>query len=195
MVKPLSLQITESADTLRQAMTQASDAVGRSKLQILWWLKSEQAQTLQQVITWSGYHRSTVSRWMKRYREGGIEALLEVQPRPGRPRAISGEIYEQLQRELKDPEGFDSYGEVQQWLSVVHGVEIPYKTVHKTVRYHLKAKLKVPRPVSEHQKAGAVNAFKQTSASNSSVSSVSDESDSPSVVSATGLVMRVALDC
>ena len=77
--------------------------------------------------------------------QGGLEHLLAQPYRPGRPPAIDGEILAALKRELEDPEGFQSYGEIQHWLAVVHGQQIPYKTVHQTVRYRLiKAKLKVP---------------------------------------------------
>jgi hypothetical protein len=72
-------------------------------------------------------------------------------------------VRQQLQRELEDPQGFESYKEVHQWLQAVHGVDIPYKTVHKTVRYRLKAKLKRPRPVSDQQVPNAVEAFQKPS--------------------------------
>ena len=160
-----TLHIAESAEDLKARLDQQSSAIQRSKLQILWWLKTQQATTVKQAVRWSGYHPSTVSRWLKRYREEGLDALLAVKPRSGRPRAITGEVLENLKRELEDPEGFDSYGEVQRWLSLFHGQEVPYKTVHKTVRYYLKSKLKVPRPVADKQEAGAVEAFKQTSPS------------------------------
>jgi transposase len=52
----------------------------------------------------SGYHRTTVSRWLSAYRQGGLEALLAVQPKPGRPPKIQGEIRERLERELEDPD-------------------------------------------------------------------------------------------
>ena len=45
------------------------------------------------------------------------------------------------------PEGFNSYTEIQTWLKAVEGIEASYKVVHDTVRYRMKAKLKVPRPV------------------------------------------------
>ncbi len=54
--------------------------------------------------------------------------------------------------ELKDPEGFISYGEVQQWLKVMWDVEMSYTGVHKMVRYRPKLKLKVPRPCHIKQK-------------------------------------------
>ena len=158
-----ALLIAESVEELKARMDQQTKAVQRSKLQVLWWLNTGEATTVKQVVQWSGYHRSSVSRWLKQYREGGLDALLAQKPRPGRPRAITGPVLEHLKRELEDPEGFESYGEVQRWLSLLQGQEVPYKTVHKTVRYYLKAKLKVPRPVSEKQEPGAVKAFKETS--------------------------------
>ncbi|MGV2827740.1 hypothetical protein [Myxosarcina sp. GI1(2024)] len=51
--------------------------------------------------------------------------------------------------------------EIQQWLWSVHDVEASYWTVHKTVRYQLKSKLKVPRPINLKQEPGAVENFKK----------------------------------
>jgi len=158
----LKLDIQESVEELKALLNRQSHAVERSKLQILWWLKQEQVRQVNELAQLSGYHRITVSRWLSRYRQGGLEALLARQPKPGRPRAIDGAVRQQLARELEDPEGFASYGEVQQWLAAIHGQVVPYKTVHKTVRYGLKGKLKRPRPVSEKQQVGAVEAFEET---------------------------------
>ena len=44
--------------------------------------------------------------------------------------------------------------------------------VHKTVRYHLKAKLKQPRPRSEKQLPGAVESFKKTPETSCSLTGV-----------------------
>lgn len=158
----LKLDIQESAAELKALLSRQSNAVERSKLQILWWLKQGQVSHVNELAQLSGYHRITVSRWLSRYRQGGLEALLERKPKPGRPRAIDGEVREQLRQELDDPEGFASYGEVQQWLAAVYERVVPYKTVHKTVRYGLKAKLKRPRPVSHKQQVGVVTTFEET---------------------------------
>ncbi len=87
--------------------------------------------------------------------------LLEIGKSPGRTPLIPEEVKERLQEELKDPEGFDSYKEIQQWLRSAHDVEVSYHTVHKTVRYKLKSKLKVPRPVNIKQEKEAVENFKK----------------------------------
>jgi len=47
---------------------------------------------------------------------------------------------------LARPEGFASYRAVQAWIAQELGVSMSYWAVHKLVRYHLGAKLKVPRP-------------------------------------------------
>lgn len=77
-----ALLIAESIEELKARMDQQTKAVQRSKLQVLWWLKTGKATTVKQVVQWSGYHRSTVSRWLKQYRDGGLDALLHEKPRP-----------------------------------------------------------------------------------------------------------------
>ena len=73
------------------------------------------------------------------------------------------QIVEKLEKELSEPEGFSSYKEVHQWLTSCCSVPVAYRTVHQWTRYRLQGKLKVPRPVSEKQKAGAVEEFKKNS--------------------------------
>ena len=51
-----------------------------------------------------------------------------------------------LQVSSREPNGFRSYGEVQDWLQEKYGVKAAYQTVHKTVKYKLGGKLKTPRP-------------------------------------------------
>lgn len=43
-------------------------------------------------------------------------------------------------------EGFEGYTEAHRWLREEHGVEVPYATVHRVLRYGLRAKLKRARP-------------------------------------------------
>ncbi|MBW4654593.1 MAG: helix-turn-helix domain-containing protein [Kaiparowitsia implicata GSE-PSE-MK54-09C] len=37
-------------------------------MQVLWWLKTGQATSVEQLAEISGYHRTTVSRWLSQYR-------------------------------------------------------------------------------------------------------------------------------
>jgi len=70
-----------------------------------------------------------------------------------------------LQQRLSSPEGFASYGAIVEWLDQECGLTLKYDTVNRFVRQKLKAKLKVPRPVSANQSPAVVANFQQTSVS------------------------------
>ena len=102
-----------------------------------------------------------MQRWLRCYRAGGLNGLLEQYKSTGRPKIIPSEVRERLKLELAQPEAFESYGEVKTWLKASEGIEASYKVVHDTVRYQLKAKLKVPRPQSAKQSPQAKENFKK----------------------------------
>jgi hypothetical protein len=76
---------------------------------------------------------------------------------------MNAQIVEKLEQELSESEGFSSYKEVHQWLTSCCSVPVAYWTVHQWTKYRLQGKLKVPRPVIDKQKAGAVEEFKKNS--------------------------------
>jgi DNA-binding transcriptional ArsR family regulator len=71
----LKIEIQESAAELKALMERQQKASQRRKVQVLWWLKTGQSQTVNQLAEMGGQHRTTVSRWLSRYRQGGLEAL------------------------------------------------------------------------------------------------------------------------
>ena len=105
---------------------------------------------------------SSIYRWFCTYHAEGINGLLEIKTSPGRPCSLPSDVLQQLRQRLSKPEGFHSYGEVQQWLKDTYQLELPYKTLHGIVRYQLKAKLKVPPPQSHDGDIAAQEAFKKT---------------------------------
>lgn len=161
MARPLKLEVRESAEYLLKSLRHAKSATQAERLRVLWWYKSGQVIEHKEFSQRLGRSPSTITRWLKRYREGGLAKLLEERTAPGQPRRIEGELLEQLKARLDSPEGFASYGEVQQWLEAQSGETIPYKTVHKTVRYRLGAKLKAPRPQNIKQNPEAVETYKK----------------------------------
>ena len=81
---------------------------------------------------------------MRKYKDGGSRGLLEIKQAPGKEPIVSGENLERLKKRLEEPQGFQSYNQIQQWLESELGLNIAYKTVYQLVRYSLGAKLKVP---------------------------------------------------
>ena len=82
-----------------------------------------------------GCAESTIYRWFKTYQNQSLKGLLAVKTSPGRPRKISGQAYQNLQKQLATRTGFGNYGEIQSWLAQQHQLEAAYSTVHGTVKY------------------------------------------------------------
>lgn len=163
MARSLKLEVKESADALLKSLRHTQSATQAERLRVLWWYKSGQVSEHKEFSRRLGRSPSTITRWLKLYREGGLARLLEERTAPGKACRIEGELLEQLKARLDSPEGFGSYGGVQDWLEAQSGERIPYKTVHKTVRYRLGAKLKRPRPQNVKQHPQAIETYKKTS--------------------------------
>jgi transposase len=161
MARPLKLEVHESADYLLKSLRQARSAAQAERLRLLWWYKTGQVTEHKGFSDRLGRSPSTITRWLKLYRDEGLAGLLEERTAPGKPPRIDGDLLERLKARLDSPEGFASYGAVQQWLEAQSGETIPYKTVHKTVRYRLGAKLKAPRPQNINQDPEAVETYKK----------------------------------
>ncbi len=154
------IQIVESVETLKDLMNKQRTSVNYAKVQALYLLKVRAVETVQHLSVVLGKGEATIHRWLRLYREGGIESLLAERKKTGRPKKISVEMAAHLQQELKDPQGFSSYQEVRIWLWAMQGIKLAYTTLHRFVRYELKAKLKVARPKSIRQQPAAVETFK-----------------------------------
>jgi len=155
------LDITETATDLKHLLGAQKTATDKERIQLLYLLKTEQAQTVQAAAALLGRHRVTVQKWLSRYRSGGLEALLEHKPHPGRQPSIPEWAQTALNKRLHQSEGFNSYGEIVGWLESHLGIRAPYKTVHQLVHYRLKASPKVARPQSVANTEERVEAYKK----------------------------------
>uniref|UniRef100_A0A832H873 Helix-turn-helix domain-containing protein n=1 Tax=Oscillatoriales cyanobacterium SpSt-402 TaxID=2282168 RepID=A0A832H873_9CYAN len=163
MVGITSVAVKESLDELTSQLRQAKTLKEKERMQVLYWLKQENAPSISAIAKAVGKHRNTVQTWLTKYRDGGIEAMLEVKQAPGGVRVIPAWAEAALAKRLQDPhQGFSSYGEVQQWLAEALGVDAKYHTVYQMTRYRLKAKLKVARPQNSKQDREQREAFKKT---------------------------------
>ena len=155
------VEVHESIEELRHRLAHARSATTKERLQMLYWLKTQAITTRQELSLRLGRNESTVYRWLQRYQQGGINGLLEVKTPPGKPSLISAEVTNQLKERLSQPQGFNSYGQIQQWLAQECQTVLADKTVHKIVRYKLQAKLKVARPRSAKANVEVQAAFKK----------------------------------
>jgi transposase len=137
--------IHETPEELKALLTAEGDAQKYQRLQALYLLQTQQARTRRQVAHLLGVHRETVGRWLAAYATGGLPQMLTMARAPGKVPLLSPAMQQALRDCLSPPPGFASDTAIWQWLQHEYGLSIAYKTVHKFVRYTLRAKLKVPR--------------------------------------------------
>ncbi|XHX78476.1 MAG: transposase [Stenomitos frigidus ULC029] len=163
MVGLTSVAVRESLDDLAEQLRQAETSTAKERLQVLYWLKQQNAPSISAIAQAVGRHRNTLQTWLAMYREGGIEAMLVLKQSPGGVRVIPQWAEAALAKRLEDPHhGFSSYGAVQQWMAESLGIEAEYHAVYQMTRYRLKAKLKVARPQNTKQDQQRRAAFKKT---------------------------------
>jgi transposase len=149
--RPFKVEITENLEQLEKSLKQARSASQSERLQMLVWLKRGEVSSREALATRAGRNCATITRWLKQYKTGGLAGLLVVKKAPGAVPKLHGAVLERLKARLAEPEGFSSYGAIAQWLEQTCQVSIKPDTLYQTVRYKLKAKLKVPRPRSLKQ--------------------------------------------
>ena len=163
----VKIEITESAETLKEILKNARTPQEKERIQTIYWLKTKTVKTVTQIAIMLGHNRVTIQKWLRKYRTGGLNFLLESnQKKQGRPNSIPPYAIEKLKSELENPSGFKSYGEIQIWLKDCFDIDVAYRTVHELVRYKLQTKLKVPRPLHIKQNKKAKDRFKKNCLNN-----------------------------
>ena len=156
-----SIEVKESLDELTQQLCQVKTSSAKERLQVLYWLKQDNAPSISAIAKAVGKHRNTLQAWLSMYREGGVEAMLEIKKSPGGVRVIPQWAENALAKRLQESNGFQSYYAVQQWLAETLGIEAEYHAVYQMTRYRLKAKLKVARPQNSKQDSEQRENFKK----------------------------------
>lgn len=156
------IEIEESTERLKELLKEQKTGSGKERVQVLYILKSKKAKTVQEAAAIIGRNRVTVQDWLTKYRKGGLESLLAKKTSTGRPRLIPTWAEKALRKRLEEKQGFESYGEICQWLEENLGIVANYKTVHQLVHYRLKASPKIVRPQSTEQAQAKLEAFKKT---------------------------------
>jgi transposase len=145
------IEISESEAELKKLLGKEKTVSGKERIQVLYLLKTKKAKTVTQAAEMIGRNRVTVQDWLGKYCAGGLEKLLLKKVGTGRPRKIPTWAEKALEKRIKENQGFESYGEICEWLEEKIGIEVNYKTVHKLVFYKLKAAPKTARPKNLEQ--------------------------------------------
>lgn len=147
--------IKESAEQLKDLLTYEQSAKRRNRLHLLFLIRSGEVESREDAAARLLVHRNSVWAWLKAYKAGGLEQMLRIGTPGPKPvqKSLPAPVFNALEKQVEG-EGFSGYTHAQEWLRTQYGRDLPYSTVHKLVRYRLRAKLKRARP--RHQKKTTV---------------------------------------
>ncbi len=129
----VKVDIVESAEELSQLLEQEKDQLRFQKLRTLYLLKTQKVKTLRHIAQILGRHRSTIGLWVKAYREGGLEKLLENRNTSSFS-DVPTVVVKYLQKKIQDLRFVPSTKEAQKWLKQELGFEIEGDKLYKLLK-------------------------------------------------------------
>lgn len=155
--------ISESIETLKSKRAEVKDYRTSQQLNSLILIKEDKYKTLGEVAKHVGIGLSGLQRWLKAYKEGGIEAILAPLTRNKPSKIITTEMHTAIEERLNSKDNpFSGYVEVQEWLYEEFAVKVDYKLVHYYLSVKMKARLKVPRKTNVKKDPEAEESFLKT---------------------------------
>lgn len=157
----IRIRVKESEEQLKGLLKTEKDPKKRERIQMLYFMKTDQANEIKDLVNLLVRHRNTISDWLESYKKKGLQNLLEIGKPPGRTPLIDNEARELLKQELENPNGFNSHWEIKDWLKAKFDLDVSYKVVQSTVKNKLNSKPKVVRPSNVKKDKEAEQAFKK----------------------------------
>jgi hypothetical protein len=115
-------RIANHADDLKHRLQREHDSHKKPRLETLYLLASEQAQTRQELAQPPGVRRHTPGRWLAIYAAGCLSASLAPYGHAGKPVSLAPAVLASLGQALRRPEGFASYEAPCRLVRQTHGV-------------------------------------------------------------------------
>jgi transposase-like protein len=111
MPPPSFPPVAEPEADLRQRLRRERNHAHKARLHLLLLIQTGEVATQGDAARRLAVHENTIRRWLHRYRDGGLEALLAIGTAgcPPGQRTLPEPVFEALKRRLDEPEGFASY--------------------------------------------------------------------------------------
>jgi transposase len=145
--------IKESTDELYALLKYEQDARLRSRIHLLFLIRSGQVSTRLEAARHLAKHRNSIKNWLDAYKGGGLKELLRIGitgPAPEQ-QTLPPHVFEAL-CERVNGDAFSRYIDAQVWLQREFGLTVPYSTVHGLIHKRLGANLKRTRARQRHKK-------------------------------------------
>ena len=161
MKTPLEISVKESVEELNRLKNSQTSLAKEKRVTALIRIVKEQDATRQDLSNYLGVDRKTLRIWLKEYKVGGIDNLLEVRSKHKGSVIITEEIHNGLKARVMDSHNcFRGYWDAQRWVEEKFGVDANYHLIRRYLIQHFGTKVKKPRKSHIKKDPRAVALFK-----------------------------------
>jgi len=163
MGKYAELEVKETTEDLKIKRRQTKSHRLKLRLQCLILIKEKKFRTRVNLAEHLGVGIASMNRWVKTYKEEGLEEMLKISSGGNRKSIIDAEIHEGLKNKVNDSENpLMGYYDAVNWVRETYGQQIKYTTLRSHLKRHFKTKLKSPRKSHYKKDEQATEAFLKT---------------------------------
>jgi len=163
MSRKCTIIIKESDKQLKSLISKEGNYRIRQRIMCLVYTKESKFKGQLELSNHLGIDYATIKRWLKQYREEGLESLLAFKTGGNRKSVINNTLHESLSEKLNNSsEPLLGYWDAVLWMKETHGIDVKYNTLRTYLIRHFKTKLKSPRKSHYKKDEQAIIAFKKT---------------------------------
>jgi len=164
MARQSNIEIKESVESLNKLYFKERNHRVRPRIKCLILFKESKLKGQLEIAIHLGVDYATVKRWLKQYKEEGLQSLIMLKSGGKRRSVINTAVHQSLAVKLNDSEEpLLGYWDAVSWVKKKHGLEIKYNTLRTYLIRHFKTKLKSPRKSHYKKDEQAIEAFLKTS--------------------------------
>jgi len=164
MGRKANITIIEDVKDLKSLYKSKRNSQLKRKLKCLIYTKEKKFRTQLILATHLGVDYATLKRWLKQYREEGLDSYLSIKRGGNRKSIISKELHNALSKKVNSSTSpLKGYWEAQLWVKEKYNIDIEYNTIRTYLIRHFKTKLKTPRKSHYKKDQQAIEAFFKTS--------------------------------
>jgi transposase len=164
MGKVFEITIKESVEELKTFHRKEKNL--KKKLRLLSLILTKEDQFLRRVdlADYLGVNITTLNKWADKYRDSGMQGMLEMKSGGNRREVVPSSIYKEIEDKLNDSSApLQGYNDAVLWIKQEFGYDLKYHTVRAFMIRNFGTKLKTPRKSHYKKDEVAFEAFKKTS--------------------------------
>lgn len=163
MARQSKIEVKENISSLQDLYRKEKNHRIRPRIKCLILLKEKKFQSQLEISKYLGVDYATLKRWLKQYKEEGLDSILVLKSGGTRRSVIDTKIHESLLVKLHDSnEPLLGYWDAVLWVKNTHDIKIKYTTLRAYLIRHFKTKLKAPRKSHYKKDEQAIEVFKKT---------------------------------